>query len=155
MTAAMKSVMTPADRDRFEKCLVLAEHGATTGERTAARAAAERIARGAGLTLAEATRAFGQRREAPRSEARPSPAPRRPYAWAQPKEPVKPVTVEELARQKAETEAWRKRASAAADRQRKRERAEQDAYAAEERARQAERDRDWARARAAAASSER
>jgi hypothetical protein len=154
MTSAMKSVMTPADRDRFEKCLVLAEHGATAGERTAARAAAERIARGAGLTLAEAIRAFGKRREAPRAEARPSP-PRRSYAWAQPKEPVKPITVEELARQKAETEAWRKRAAAVAARQRKRERADQDAYAAEERARQAERDRDWARARAAGPSGER
>lgn len=150
----MKSVLTPADRDRFEKCLVLAEHGATAGERAAARAAAERIARGAGLTLAEASRTFRQRRETPHSEARPSPSPRRPYAWAQPKEPVQPITVEELARQKAETEAWRKRSAAAADRQRKRERAEQAAYTAEQRAQQAERDRDWARARAAAGSGE-
>jgi hypothetical protein len=149
MTGAMKAVMTPADRERFEKCLALAEHGATTGERAAGRAAAERIARGAGLTLDEARRAHRQRQETPRPGTRPPARP--PYAWAQPKEPVKPITVEELARQKAETEAWRKRASIAADRRRKRARAEQEAYEAEQRARQAERDRDWARARAEAA----
>ncbi|MDF2601151.1 MAG: hypothetical protein K0Q54_3974, partial [Methylobacterium brachiatum] len=42
--------MTPAERDRFEKCLALANRGATAGEREAARAAAERIAAGAGLS---------------------------------------------------------------------------------------------------------
>lgn len=149
----MTSRMTPADRDRFEKCLVLAEQGATAGERAAARAAAERIAIGAGQTLAEASRAFRQARAAPSSGSRAPPPRRRPYPWAQPKAPVDPITVEELARQKAETAAWRKRATAAADRRRKRERAEQEAYAAEQRAKQGDRDRDWARARAAAATS--
>jgi hypothetical protein len=145
----MTRFMTPADRDRFEKCLVLAERGATAGERAAALAAARRIAAGAGLTLAQATRTFRRPQEARPSASPPRP-PRRTYPWAQPKEPVKPITVEELARQKAETEAWRKRTAAAADRRLKRDRAEQDAYAAEQRARQAERDRDWARKRAEA-----
>ncbi|TXN50841.1 hypothetical protein FV241_30495, partial [Methylobacterium sp. WL2] len=79
---------------------------------------------------------------------RPPPSPRRPFAWAQPKEPVKPITVEELRRQKAETDAWKKRAAASAELKRKRERAEQEAYAALQRAEQAERDREWAAARA-------
>ncbi|WCS24582.1 hypothetical protein LOK46_26205 [Methylobacterium sp. NMS14P] len=140
--------MTPADRDRFEKCLALAAQGATAGERAAARAAAERIARGAGMTLAEAAEALRRTGRASADRAPRPPPPRRPYPWAQPKAPVTPVTVEELLRQKAETEAWRKRSAAAADRRRKRDRAGQDAYVAEQRARQAERDRDWARARA-------
>ena len=140
--------MTPADRDRFEKCLALAAQGATAGERAAAQAAAARIAAGAGLTLAEAmhavrpARADGTPRSAPRSP------PRRAYAWAQPKEPVTPITVEELLRQKAETEAWRKRTAARAKRRSRQEQPEQEAYTAEQRARQAERDRVWAQARA-------
>ncbi|WP_244603153.1 hypothetical protein [Methylobacterium sp. 190mf] len=144
----MTSPMTPADRDRFEKCLALADQGATAGERAAARAAAERIARGAGLTLAAAAEALRRSGQASADRAARPPPPRRSYPWAQPKEPVIPVTVEELLRQKAETEAWRKRSAAAADRRRKRERADQEAYVAEQRARQAERDRDWARTRA-------
>ncbi|MGU3544541.1 hypothetical protein, partial [Methylobacterium sp. A52T] len=110
--------------------------------------AAERIARGAGLTLAAAAEALRRSGQASAGRATRPPPPRRSYSWAQPKEPVTPVTVEELLRQKAETEAWRKRSAAAADRRRKRERADQEAYVAEQRARQAERDRDWARARA-------
>ncbi|MGU3555367.1 hypothetical protein [Methylobacterium radiotolerans] len=140
--------MTPADRDRFEKCLALAAQGATAGERAAARAAAERIARGAGMTLAEAAEALRRDGQASADRAPRPPPPRRPYPWAQPRAPVSPITVEELLRQKAETEAWRKRSAAAADRRRKRERADEDAYVAEQRARQAQRDRDWARARA-------
>ncbi|MGT2486692.1 hypothetical protein ACU4GA_13420 [Methylobacterium oryzae CBMB20] len=143
----MTSPLTPADRDRFEKCLALAAQGATAGERAAARAAAERVARGAGLTLAEAVEALRRTGQASADRAA-RPPPRRSYPWAQPKEPATPITVEELLRQKAETEAWRRRSAAAADRRRKRERAGQDAYVAEQRARQAERDRDWARARA-------
>ncbi|MDP4006239.1 hypothetical protein [Methylobacterium sp. NEAU K] len=143
--------MTPAERDRFEKCLALAARGATAGERDAARAAAERIATGAGLTLAEAAAGVRDPRpsragtEQPR---RPPPDPRRPFAWAQPKEPVKPITIEELLRQKAGTEAWKKRAAASAERRLKRERAEQEAYEVQQRARQAERDREWAAAKA-------
>ncbi|MDH3030036.1 hypothetical protein [Methylobacterium fujisawaense] len=139
--------MTPADRDRFEKCLALAAQGATMGERAAARAAAERIARGAGLTFAEAAEALRRTGQESAHRAPRPPPPRQPYPWAQPKAPVTPITVEELLRQKAETEAWQKRSAAAADRRRKRERADQDAYVAEQRARQAERDRDWARTR--------
>ncbi|SDN53976.1 hypothetical protein SAMN05216360_10957 [Methylobacterium phyllostachyos] len=135
--------MTPADRDRFEKCLALAAQGATTGERAAARAAATRIAAGAGLTFAEAMRAVRPVRPDPA----PRPPPRRSYPWAQPKEPVEPITVEELLRQKAETEAWRKRAAARAKRRSQKEQPDQEAYAAEQRARQAERDRAWAQAR--------
>jgi hypothetical protein len=121
--------MTPVDRARLEKCL----------------AAAARIAAGAGLTLAEAARAV----RPPWSASSASrPPPRRSYAWAEPKPEIEPVTVEELLRQKAQTEAWRKRTAATDARRRRRERAEQDAYAAEQRAKQAERDRDWARSRA-------
>jgi hypothetical protein len=126
--------MTPAERDRLEKCLALADRGATAGEREAARAAAERIAAGAGLTLAEAAAALRGRRFSsaePEPPRRPPPSPRRPFAWAQPKEPVTPITVDELRRQKAETEAWKKRAAAS-----------------EQRATQAERDREWAAAQA-------
>jgi hypothetical protein len=85
-----------------------------------------------------------------RPEAAPRPTPRRAYAWAQPKEPVKPITVEELLRQKAETEAWRKRAAARAKRRSRQAQPDQEAYMAAQRARQAERDRAWAQARAAA-----
>ncbi|MCJ2050416.1 hypothetical protein [Methylobacterium sp. J-070] len=144
--------MTPADRDRFEKCLTLAERGVTAGERAAGLAAAERIADAAGLTLAEAIRAVRQG-PATGSASRTSRPSRQPYAWAQPKAAVTPVTLEELQRQKAETEAWRKRVATAAARRRRAERAEQEAYAAQRRAEQAERDRDWARARARAGSS--
>ncbi|MCJ2072548.1 hypothetical protein MKK75_27785 [Methylobacterium sp. J-030] len=140
--------MTPADRDRFEKCLALAAQGATAGERAAAQAAAARIAAGAGLTLAEAIRAV----RPARAESGSRSAPRRPYAWAQPKEPVTPITVEELLRQKAETEAWRKRAAARAKQRRRQVQPDEEAYAAEQRARQAERDRAWAQARAGASS---
>ncbi|MCJ2139787.1 hypothetical protein [Methylobacterium sp. E-066] len=142
--------MTPAERDRFEKCLALAARGATAGERDAARAAAARIAAGLGLTLDAAIAGLrGPRPSAdPEPPRRPPQSPRRPFAWAQPKEPVKPITVEELRRQKAETEAWKKRAAASAELKRKRERAEQEAYAAEQRAAQAERDREWAAAQA-------
>jgi hypothetical protein len=144
----MTARMTPADRDRLEKCLALAEHGATAGERAAASAAATRIAAAAGLTLAEAVRMV-RRPQAQSSASRPPPPPpRRSYPWAEPRPEVEPITVEELLRQKAETEAWRKRQAAAGGRRRRRERAEQDAYAAEQRAQQAVRDRDWARARA-------
>lgn len=140
--------MTPADRDRFEKCLALAAQGATAGERAAARAAAERIARGAGMTLAEAAEALRRDGQASADRAPRPPPPRRPYPWAQPRAPVTPITVEELLRQKAETEAWRKRAAAQAKRRNRQERSDQEAYAAEQRARQAERDHAWAQARA-------
>lgn len=140
----MTAGMTPADRDRLEKCLALAEHGGTAGERAAASAAATRIAAAAGLTLAEAVRLV-RRPQAQPSASRPPP--RRSYTWAEPRPKVEPITVEELLRQKAETEAWRKRQATAAARRRKQERTEQDAYAAEQRAQQAMRDRDWARAR--------
>ncbi len=141
--------MTPADRDRFEKCLALAAQGATSGERAAGRAAAERIAAGAGLTLDAAIRAIRPARADVPPRAAPRSAPQRAYAWAQPKAPVTPITVEELLRQKAETEAWRKRAATRAKRRSRQEQPDQDAYAAEQRARQAERDRAWAQARAA------
>lgn len=141
--------MTPAERDRFEKCLALAARGATAGERDAARAAAARIAAGLGLTLDAAIAGLRGSQSGPDPEPpRRPPPPRRPFAWAQPREPVKPITVEELRRQKAETEAWKKRAAASAELKRKRERAEQEAYAAEQRAAQAERDREWAAAQA-------
>lgn len=123
---------------------MLAEQGATAGERAAARAAAARIAVGAGLTLAEAVRTMRPGPDAVAAQpgaTAPPREPRRPYAWAQPREPVRPITVEELMRQKAETEAWRKRRTAADDRARKQDAAARDADAAEQRARQAERDR--------------
>ena len=143
--------MTPAERDRFRKCLAIAERGATDGERAAGLAAAERIATTAGMTLKEATATVKRSRTAaPGSDARrpSSRTPRRPYAWAQPKEPAAPVTVEELLRQRAETAAWRRRATAAADRRLMKEMAEQAAYEALQREAQAERDREWAAARA-------
>ena len=136
--------MSPGDLDRFQKCLALAERGATAGERAAAYAAAERIAASAGMTLAKAKEKLWPAQ--PHAGQKTSRS-RRTYAWAQPTEPVKPVTVEELRRQKAETEAWRKRATAAADRKLRKHLAEEEAYWAQQRAMQAERDREWAQSR--------
>jgi len=65
--------MTPAERDRFEKCLALAARGATAGERDAARAAATRIAAGLGLTLDAAIAGLRGSRPGPDPEP-----PRRP-----------------------------------------------------------------------------
>lgn len=136
--------MSPGDLDRFQKCLALAERGSTAGERAAAYAAAERIAASAGMTLAKAKeKLWPAQPQASRTTVRS----RRNYAWAQPAEPVKPVTIEELLRQKAETEAWRKRATAAADRKLREDLAEEEAYRAQQRAMQAERDRAWAQSR--------
>lgn len=126
--------MKPADRDRFEKCLVLAKCGATAGERAAANAAAERIAASAGMTLSEAT-AWAQSARLSTSGAawtwswpHSASRPRRPHPRSKPKKPAKSTTVEERLRQKAEIEAERRRATAAADRKLVKELEEQAAY---------------------------
>ncbi|WP_238297340.1 hypothetical protein, partial [Methylobacterium soli] len=128
----------------------LMERGATAGERAAGRAAATRVAAAAGLSLTEAL-AVLDAQAAPRPEARP-PRPPRPsgqrYAWAQPKAPPEPITVEEILRQK-EAELQRRKRAAAREAQRRRA-----AHAAQERElesvrqAQAARDRDWAARRA-------
>jgi hypothetical protein len=117
--------MTPADRDRLVKCFAVAERGATPGERAAAWAAAARIAASVGLTLAEATALLARPAAAAR-KTRYAPPRRRPFPWEQPKAPFRPVTVQEVLRQKAETEAWRKRRAATAARRRKRAAEEDD-----------------------------
>jgi hypothetical protein len=86
--------MNPIDLDRFAKCPALAARGATTGERAAAHVAAERIAASASLTLADA-----RLRPVRPSVGAVPPHARGPYAWAQPKESIKPITAEELLRQ--------------------------------------------------------
>lgn len=139
------------DRDRFEKCLALAKRGATAGERAAGLAAAERIASSAGMTLAEAKTAVGRSRPAPPRMDWPYPPPhtsRRTTPRAKPRRPVKPPTLEEVLRQRAEADAERRRAAAAADRRLLKELAEQAAYEAQQREMQAVRDREWARSRA-------
>lgn len=142
--------MTPAERDRFEKCLALAKRGATAGERAAGLAAAERVASSAGMTLAEARSAVGRSRPAPPRMDWPHPPPRaarRTSSRAKPKRPPKPPTLEEVLRQKAEADAERRRAAAAADLRLLKELAEQAAYEAKQRELQAGRDREWAAAR--------
>ncbi|WP_244537199.1 hypothetical protein [Methylobacterium pseudosasicola] len=61
---------------------------------------------------------------------------------------MKPPTLEEVLRQRAEADAERRRAAAAADRRLLKELAEQAAYEAQQREMQAVRDREWARSRA-------
>lgn len=142
--------MTPTERDRFEKCLTLAKRGATAGERAAGLAAAERVASSAGMTLAEAKAAVGRSQPAPPRMDWPHPRPRaarRTPPRAKPKRPVKPPTLEEALRQRAEADAERRRATAAVDRRLLRELAEQAAYEAQQRELQAERDREWVAAR--------
>ncbi len=143
--------MTPAERDRFEKCSPWRIGGPPRASGEAARAAAERIAAGAGLTLTEAAASPAQSAVLCGGTGAAAPAAALPAAALRlgaAERAVKPITVEELRRQKAETEAWKKRAAASAELKRKRERAEQEAYAAEQRAAQAERDREWAAAQA-------
>ncbi|QEE40850.1 hypothetical protein FV241_26575 [Methylobacterium sp. WL2] len=143
--------MTPTERDRFEKCLALAKRGATAGERAAGLAAAERLAASAGMTLLEAKAAVGHSRPAPPRMDWPYPTPRaarRTPLRARAKRPVKPPTLEEVLRQRAEADAEKRRAAAAADRRLLRELAEQAAYEARQRELQGERDREWARSRA-------
>jgi len=142
--------MTPAERDRFERCLALAKRGATAGERAAGLAAAERVAASVGMTLSEAKAAVGVCRPAPARMDWPHPpsrTARRTSPRAKPKRPVKPPTLEEVLRQRAEADAERRRAAAAADRRLLKELAEQAAYEAQQRELQAERDREWAAAR--------
>lgn len=142
--------MTPAERDRFEKCLALAKRGATAGERAAGLAAAERVASSAGMTLAEAKAAVGRSQPAPPRMDWPYPRPRsarRTPPRAKPKRSAKPPTLEEVLRQRAEADAERRRAAAAADRRLLKELAEQAAYEAQQRELQAERDREWAATR--------
>lgn len=143
--------MTSAERDRFEKCLALAKRGATAGERAAGLAAAERVAASTGMTLVEAKAAVGGSRPAPPRMDWPYPRPRaarRTPPRAKPKRPVKPPTLEEVLRQRAEADAERRRAAVAADRRLMKELVEQAAYEARQRERQAERDQEWAATRA-------
>ena len=143
--------MTPAERDRFEKCLALAKRGATAGERAAGLAAAERVAASTGMTLVEAKAAVGGSRPAPPRMDWPYPQPRaarRTPPRAKPKRPVKPPTLEEVLQQRAEADAERRRAAVAADRRLMKELVEQAAYEAQQRERQAERDQEWAATRA-------
>ncbi|MET0528556.1 MAG: hypothetical protein ABW003_09465 [Microvirga sp.] len=144
--------MTPAERDRFEKCLALAKGGGTAGERAAGLAAAERVAASAGLTLLDANAAVGRSRPAPPKMDWPHAPPhaaRRTPSRAKPKRPVKPPTLDEVLRQRAEADAERRRATAAADRKLMKELEEQAAYEAQQRELHAEPDREWARAREA------
>ncbi|KAB1070326.1 hypothetical protein F6X51_23180 [Methylobacterium planeticum] len=125
------------------------EHGATAGERDAGRAAATRVAAAAGLSLAEAL-ALGDPQRRPPPHARPRRSPRTPpsYAWAQPKPPLEPITVEEMLRQKEAEVERRKRASSRDAKHRRAVHAEQERELDAVRQAQAARDRDWAEGRA-------
>ena len=136
------------DRDRFAKCRALMERGATAGERDAGRAAATRVAAAAGLSLVEAL-AVLDAQVAPRSEAPPPrPPSARRYAWAQPKAPPEPITVEEILRQKEAALQRRKRAAARAATRRRAAYEEQERAIQAVRQAQAAQDRDWAERRA-------
>jgi hypothetical protein len=141
----------PLDRDRFAKCRALMERGATAGERQAGRAAATRVAAAAGLSLAEALLIVDTQgvRPEPRAEARPPrpKRPARPYAWAQPKSPPEPITVEELLRQKEAELQRRKRAAARETKRMRAAFAEQEQATEAVRQAQAARDREWAERR--------
>lgn len=81
----------------------------------------------------------------------PPPSPRtarRAPPKTKPKRPVKPPTLEEVLRQRAEADADWRRAAAAADRRLLKQLAGQAAYEAQQREMQAERDREWAMTRA-------
>jgi hypothetical protein len=121
------SRLDPAAQRRLESCLNLARSGSTAGERAAGRAAAERIATAAGLTLAEARRLRTKIR-------RPS-----------------PPTVADRLREKTEQAATRRRRAAAADRRFWKDYADHAAWEAEQQEAQAERDRAWAACRATVA----
>ncbi|WP_246686657.1 MULTISPECIES: hypothetical protein [unclassified Methylobacterium] len=138
------------DHDRFEKCLALSRRGATEGERSAGLAAATRVAASAGMTLVEAT-AFieGVAPAGPRSAPPPrsSPYPRQPFIWPRKKEPVKPITIEEILAQKAADLAWKKKAAAREEKRMRKLYAEQDRDHATIRETQAVKDREWAEAK--------
>ena len=138
---AMGSLELAAQR-RLAHCLTLARRGATAGERAAAKAAAERIAATAGLTI------DGAKASTPPNW---TPPPEWAAAWRRaratprgPRKPPKPPTVADRLREKAAQDADRRRQAAAADRKLLRELAEQAAWEAEQRAAQAERDQAWA-----------
>ncbi|TXN72697.1 hypothetical protein FV230_03945 [Methylobacterium sp. WL6] len=138
------------DHDRFEKCLALSRRGATEGERSAGLAAATRVAASAGMTLVEATTlvegvAPARDRSAPPPPS--SPYPRQPFPWARKKEPVKPITIEEILAQKAADLAWKRKAAAREEKRMRKLYAEQDREHTTIREAQAQRDREWAEAR--------
>ena len=147
----MTRTMPPTlDRDRFEKCLALSRQGATEGERSAGLAAATRVAASGGMTLIEATTVV--ERVAPagrRSASSPpsSPYSRHPFTWPRKKEPVKPITIEEILAQKAADLAWRKAAAAREEKRMRKFYAEQDREHAAIREAQAQRDKEWAEQR--------
>lgn len=142
--------LDPAAQRRLASCLTLAKRGATAGERAAAKAAAERIAAAASLTIDEAKASKGT----PESNPAPpnwTPPPEWAAAWRRaratprrPRKPPKPPTVADRLREKAEQDADRRRRAAVADRKLLKELAEQAAWEAEQRAAQAERDQAWA-----------
>ncbi|WFT77540.1 hypothetical protein QA634_19650 [Methylobacterium sp. CB376] len=135
---------TSLDRDRLAKCIALAERGATAGERAAARAAAERVARSAGLRLDEAVKIVGGASPKP-SPSHPSGPPRAQRTRPAPSKPVvEPITVEELLRQRAKYAEHLKRRATRQQREDARIIAEQEAYWAPIREEQARRDREWA-----------
>lgn len=148
--------LDPSARRRLESCLMLAERGATAGERAAGKAAAERILAAAGLTLAEAHEgAATARRAAPQSNWASPPGWQgwtRPRAKpSKPRKPPKPPTVADRLREKAEEAVAQRERAAAADRRFHKDHADQFAWEAEQREAQAERDRAWAESRSAAA----
>jgi hypothetical protein len=148
--------LDPAAQRRLESCLTLAKRGATAGERAAAKAAAERIAATAGLTLAEAQEHTATtRRAAPPSDWTPPPGWQgwaRPRAKpSKPRRPPKPPTVADRLREKAEEAAAARKRAAAADHRFSKDYAEHAAWEAEQRVAQAKRDHDWAESRATAA----
>ena len=148
--------LDPAALRRLESCLTLAKRGATSGERAAAKAAAERIAAAAGMTLAEA-RAGASTAWKPTPQPSWTPSPgwqgwaRQRAKPARPHKPPKPPTVADRLREKAEEAAAQRRRAAEADRRFHKDYADQFAWEAEQQAAQAERDRAWAESRATAA----
>lgn len=137
------------DLDRFRKCIGLMKRGATPGERSAAMAAAGRVAAAAGLSLEDAVLRLDRGGVTPET-ARRHPQPSAP-SWAsrrtKPPKP-RPMTVAEAVAKKAADLERRKKALAREERKQEELRQEIEKLFAEDRARQVIRDREWAEARA-------
>lgn len=128
---------TALDRDRFEKCRAMWRRGATTGERSAGKAAAERVAAAAGLTLKEASQA---------TRALRAPV---PHAFAPTKRAPEPgpTTIAAGLAQKAADLVRKKERARRAERAERKQHAEWEEWHAGVRAEQAARDAAWAEER--------
>ena len=137
------------DLDHFRKCIGLMRRGATPGERSAAMAAAGRMAAAAGLSLEEAVLRLDRGRARPvitLRDVQPS-APGRTTMRRKPPAP-KPPTLAEVIAERERVDAARRAYAARHKKRLQKLYAAQEEQQAADRAAQAVRDREWAEARA-------